>query len=59
MHRLGLAVPAARVAVSCRGLLLADAAALRDVRDGLWAPARCPLHMVLRYALRPPPHGPD
>jgi hypothetical protein len=54
VQRLGLGVSASRVAVACRGILLPDAAALRDVRDALWAPTGCAFHMVLRYALRPP-----
>jgi hypothetical protein len=53
VQRLGLGVPARRVAVACRGILLADAATLREVHAGLWAPAGCGFDLVLRYALRP------
>ncbi len=53
VQRLGLRVPASRVAVVCRGILLADGATVRDVHAGLWAPAGCGFDLVLRYALRP------
>jgi hypothetical protein len=55
VQRLGLRLPASRVAVACRGILLADAVTVRDVHAALWAPAGCGFDLVLRYALRPDP----
>ncbi len=51
--RLGLRIPASRIAILCRGLVLNDAASLLEARAGLWQSAAGDFDLVLRYALRP------